>query len=411
MLVCLLLFLTASTPLRTAAEIRGDLAGSPQRDSTQLEGRLPVSKYEELRRLAMAHAGGISGPRLKNPRMSFGGIDREVAMIIAEERSYRKSHNLLNPIGTGMLSSSAGATLLPAVHTGSILQTPPRAISQGKYPTARPHCGGPQIRFVNGIVAGAVFTPAQPDNHYRIEGCAFGSTPGSIILRPSSQLISNADSIQLMLDSPASWTDGTIDVHLDPGLKGISDSQVDLIVRLSDGRSVQLSGCIFVAVRGEPQLLKTIPAGWVTMDPSSSASRAIRQLEYESPPAAGSEVPPQAAAASAYIARSDTESFESGKDNFDFSDLAPGWSVESVQLTAFTPSCPGQDTTQQASGIWSTTWTPRGFNISWTAQSCTALIPPVYSFALHSSQYAASVWVTGPAGTQALRATSNVRLQ
>src|ERR1700750_2857899 len=58
-----------------------------------VEGNLPASSYLELRKQTLAHARLISGPRLKNPNLVPGGIDRGMASVLAEERAYRLSRS------------------------------------------------------------------------------------------------------------------------------------------------------------------------------------------------------------------------------------------------------------------------------------------------------------------------------
>jgi hypothetical protein len=207
----------------------------------------------------------------------------------------------------------------------------------------------------------------------------------------------------MLLDSPAAWTDGEIAVHIDPKLSGVSDFQVDLVVHLANGREVPLLGCMFVAARGGPLLLKTIPAAWVKLDATFASSRPIGQLEYVSPPVMSDEIPSDALGSSVFIVRSDREPFPAGRDLYDFSQLSPGWTIESVQLNQFGGACPGDKFTADSKGTWTTTWSPHGFAVSWARATCTASTGSPFNFTLNSSQYAAKVWVIGPAGTQPLR--------
>jgi hypothetical protein len=120
-------------------------------------------------------------------------------------------------------------------------------------------------------------------------------------------------------------------------------------------------------------------------------------------------MPPDAAGASAFITRSDSQPFSTGKDVYDFSQLAPGWVVESVQLRVFNAACPGESKVSVSNGSWETSWTPHGFVVLWADETCSSPIPPVFNFTLSSSQYATDVWVIGPAGTQPLPNNMNVR--
>ena len=238
------------------------------------------------------------------------------------------------------------------------------------------------------------------------------STPGIVRLQPAPAGILPGPPLQpitLQLETPSSWTDDYIDVHINPALTGIPDFTADLVVQLSSGLTVRMPRCQFLAVRGEPQLLRSIPASWVGLDATLLSARVIRQVEFESPPLASEEVPPGAVGASAFIARSDPREFATGKDTYDASQLAPGWAIDSVQLRVLDAVCPGENKLAVSNGSWETTWTPRGFVVAWARETCASPIPPVFNFTLSSSQYAMDVWVIGPAGTQPLPNTFSAR--
>jgi hypothetical protein len=186
-------------------------------------------------------------------------------------------------------------------------------------------------------------------------------------------------------------------------LKSVPDFVADLIIHLPSGREVQLDGCSFVASRGEPQLLKSIPAAWISLDATATSAHAIQQVEFESPPFTSEQVPARAAGTSAFVARSDPAPFSTGRDTYDLSQLAPGWAVESVQLNVFDASCPGENNQAETRGTWTTNWSAHGFVIAWASETCNTHIPPLFNFTLNSSQYAVRVWLVGPVGTQPLR--------
>ena len=197
---------------------------------------------------------------------------------------------------------------------------------------------------------------------------------------------------------------------LTPGLTGVPDFTADLVIQFPNGRSIQLTHCQFLAARGESQLLRAIPAAWVRLDATSLSARAIHQVEFESPPVGGAEMPPNAVGSSAFIARSDPHAFATGKDSYDLSQLAPGWVIESVQLLVFNAACPGGSELPVSNGSWETSWTAHGFVVAWADETCTSPIPPVFNFTLSSSQYAMNVWVIGPAGTQPLPTNISARV-
>jgi hypothetical protein len=372
---------------------------------------LPADQYGNLRTQTLARAKETLGPKSKNPRISAGGMDPAILGVLADQRAYLGAHRLLMQPTTLM----AGGAPLPDHE----INAPTSSRKPESGPLLRPNpstghsasllgapCTGPTIHLVNGRAAGAVFTPQPPDNHIRIEGCSFGSLPGTVKLQTDTHglLIGTQNqSISLLLDSASSWSEDEIDVHLDTSLTGISDFAATLVIRSATGRETQLSGCLFVAARGEPQLLRTIPAAWVKLDATIASLHPIRQLEYVSPPVRSQEIPHDATGTSVFIVRSDSEVFGAGADTYDFAQLNPGWVVESVQLEEYDVSCPGDVTLAESKGSWSTLWNPHGFTIQWARDACASYIPPVFSFNLNSSQYAVRVWVIGPAGTQPMR--------
>jgi hypothetical protein len=248
-----------------------------------------------------------------------------------------------------------------------------------------------------------VFTPYRPDNIYRIEGCSFGNVRGHLGLEPRySGPMKSAQPLNLIVDDgPSAWTDTEIDAHLDPGISGIPDTAVTLVVRLPEGQRLELPGCLFVATRGDPQLLDAIPASWIHLQPSSAGSRAIEQLEYISPPVKGTGVPADAAGTSAFVSRYDSETFGDGTDIFDFSQLNPGWVVQSVQLQTYSVACPGS-TNPHSIGRWDTEWNDHKLTINLQDDTCTSRVSPSFVFNLSVSQYALKVWVVGPLGTKPL---------
>ena len=93
--------------------------------------------------------------------------------------------------------------------------------------------------------------------------------------------------------------------------------------------------------------------GWFAFHPATGIF--LPDLE------AGSAVPKDASASSAFVVRSDPEQFGIGTDNYDFSQLNPGWVVESVQLQTYSVSCPEVGTSaHNRSGVWEAEWALRG---------------------------------------------------
>jgi hypothetical protein len=173
-----------------------------------------------------------------------------------------------------------------------------------------------------------------------------------------------------------------------------------LVVLLRDGRRIELHGCRFVALRGEPRILKTIAASWVKLSATGSRFRPIPQFEYVSPPTSGEDIPPGAAKMSALVIRSDANSFGAGVDTYDFSALSPGWVVESIQIQNYDVACPGDVTRTEQFGNASAKVDDHGLTVTWASHSCSSFIPPMFGFKMASSEYAVKVWVTGPIGTE-----------
>jgi hypothetical protein len=267
-------------------------------------------------------------------------------------------------------------------------------------------CSTPTITSVNGRAVGAIFTPRLSDNHFRIEGCGFGAKAGDVLLKAGGQvtsLESSTQTIALQLENSDAWSDDLIDVQLDPRISGISDSSVALVIQLADGRRAELPGCRFIAIRGEPTMLKRISTSWVKLSATTTSFGSIRQLEYVSPASYGEDFPGNAASASAIVVRSDADPFAAGSDAFDFPMLNPGWVVVNVAIQNYVATCPGDVTHAAQSGDWSTSFSAHGFTVAWASNTCVSFIPPMFRFSMSSSQYAVKVWVTGPIGTQPLR--------
>jgi hypothetical protein len=89
--------------------------------------------------------------------------------------------------------------------------------------------------------------------------------------------------IPLQVDpGPNGWSDTEIHVHLDLSLSGILDSPVTLVIYPETRQRMELRDGLFIAVRGEPQLLNSVPSSWVKLAPSSDRN-PLSQLEYVSP--------------------------------------------------------------------------------------------------------------------------------
>ena len=373
---------TQAVPTSAVAETKQ--SGPQAHPQVATEAReFPEDEYAKLRTEMLSKVIGKPGPRIRNPRLSRNGIDRAVLAILEKQRRYLRNSREAQPslrqssetVGRGFLRRA-----LPA-----------------------PSCFNPVIFAVNGRAVGPVFTPLLGDNHFRIEGCGFGSVPGEVRLEPEASSPAIDIRIQptlLQLERPTAWSENQIDVRLDPRLFGVADSMATLVVRLADGQMVELPGCRFVAVRGEPITLKTIAASWVKLSAPDMSSRSLPEFEFVSPPTSGEDIPDDAVKMSALVIRSDTHAFDPGADTYDFSSLNPGWVVESIQIQNYRVACPGDVTRAERSGDTNARVDDNALTVNWASASCSSFIPPMFRFTLAASEYAVKVWVMGPIGTE-----------
>lgn len=338
---------------------------------------VPSGNSLKLRDALMARATPHLTPILRNPAISDRGLDPATLTVLQQQQAYRHS------ITRTITARSA---------TGPFDENP--ALS----------CQTALIHSVNGKATGAIFTPQMPNNSFRIEGCLFGDLRGQLDLEPHPlDPALRIPTIPLTIDAVhSSWSNTRIEAHLDSHLSGIPDVPVTLVMHLPEGHRIELPGCFFVAARGDPKLLESIPASWITLQPSTIHSRSIERLEYVSPPVNGSGVPPDAAGASAFVSRLDGEDFGAGADIYDFSQLNPGWVVESVQLQTYVIACPGTSLARHSSGHWDTQWNGRKVTVQLRDDVCSSRVSPSFIFNLSVSQYALKVWVVGPVGTKPL---------
>lgn len=357
----------------------GQVLVSPKRPV--LDAReLSLDRDFQLKMAALSEAEARLEPRIRNPRISADGNEEPVGAILAQERSYLQRH--------------AHAQAMPQLSHDLFLHD-----SVANTAAVHSPCSAPTIFAVNGRRTGIVITPKRPFNHYRIEGCGFGVSPGQVRLEPdfgASPGSHNSVPIPLLLEGAGSWSDHEITVLLDSRLSGLFDSDVRLSIRRPDGRGVRLSGCRFVAVRAAATPLERIAASWVKL----STRETIHQLEYISPAGGGDPFSAYSPSMSALVIRSDSGRFAGRSDFYDFSRLNPGWTVESVQLQHYSIPCPGDVMRTQQEGNWNANFDARGFSVHWASFSCFSFIPPMFRFNMTSSEYAIRIWLIGPVGTQ-----------
>jgi hypothetical protein len=371
-------------------------AVSPQ---TQLKPA-PDDEYQKLRTQVVKNARVETGPKLRNPAISSDGLAADVVSALRDQRNYLEARRAVFPAEAPVNAATREPIGDNSRNPRSLLQYPP--------------CHEPMIRSVNGKTKGVVFTPKAADNTYRIEGCFFGDAPGIVRLEVHTgpNQPNAIPPIPLQLDSTSSgrWSGREITVHLDAELKGTADYAVTLVLYPAKHRRIELRGCRFVAARGLPQLLSMIPSEWVRLYPSGVGSRSIRQLEYFSPIQASGSASNDASAASAFVVRSDQRQFGIGRDSYDFSHLNSGWVVESVQLRTYNVSCP-EVTTSRSFGGWKAEWTPLGVRLAFQESVCFSSLPRPLAFNMSLSQYAISVWVVGPVGTQPLALKEHLKVK
>ena len=384
-----LAFLLCGALVEATAQAPASAVWQTVSPETQLKPA-PADERQKLWSQVLKNARVNPGPKLRNPAISRDGLAPDVARALQEQRSYLEALGATSP----RAAVNAATRELIADRSRNL-----RSFSQDP-----PACREPIIRSVNGKTKGAVFTPTAANNTYRIEGCFFGDAPGTVYLEARSRPHQSGDIpvIPMQLDSASlgAWTDHQINVQLDSGLAGVPDYSVTLVVHPANHRRIKLRDCRFIAARGKPQLLSVIPSAFVTLYPSGVGPRSIRQLEYVSP-ARTSGTPPKDPP-SAFVVRSDPEQFGIGTDNYDFSQLNPGWVVESVQLQTYSVSCPEIVTSAQSFGRWEAALSPRGVTVAFKDSVCTSSIPLSFAFNVSMSQYAIRVWVVGPVGTQPL---------
>ena len=264
---CLLLgrgrYLVAGTPLeaeRTAAEA---LLRARAIANTQTR-ELPPEEYAKLRTSTLANARIRLTPKQKNPRISNRGLDPAILSTLQEQRAYLAMQSRL----ISKPNSSLSAPLVKDYGVGVSLSSrkdsnpQPLAESPVSLPAGTsapaPDCRAPMIRLVNGKKTRVVFTPQAPDNLYKIEGCFFGNVRGKLQLEPHPTVLGqSALPITLQIDSALNaWSDTKIDAYLDPGLSGIPDYPVTLVIYPGKGQRMELPGRFFVAVRGDAAVVE-----------------------------------------------------------------------------------------------------------------------------------------------------------
>lgn len=324
---------------------------------------------------------------------------------------------MLLPAQTGsspstLMSASGSSAGSPTTMSGAspVTRATPTKTNLGampppSIPTVTYVCQTPLISDVNHQIKNAVFTPEVEYNSYVIKGCFFGKQQGKIYLAGKF----NAQQVNLV---PDFWSDTEIDARVDPKTSGEQDQQnVTLIVSPVGAGQIKATGFEFVAARSNPAVfLSTIPKSWFTYS-GWSGSFVNPTANIQSPP--GAYAPSSLQGYSVYVSRSYDKKFSPGSDMIS-SSLAPGWTLDSVQMTqvGFPPSCPGVVTYKQTFGIAEAymigatpDWTKiqgHGIRVDGSDTSCSGFIPiaPPFVYWTYSdytgSAYALKIWAKGP---------------
>jgi hypothetical protein len=266
-----------------------------------------------------------------------------------------------------------------------------------------------RILSVSGSADPATFTPTEQYDLYTITGCSFGNTSGKVSIYGKGSF--QEDFIVKF------WSENSIVVSLDSNLSGLPDfDNITLVVQRNDNLQTQKPGFKFYAAR-QTVPLKKIPSSWV----SPVYFPSPFSVQYSSPPSGPGPGPN---AGSAYVSRyadgikydlSAPEECVEKKamcaqyvDYYDFSQLAPGWTTDSFQVTTYPQTCPFTVTYREDFGTWDWDWAEdnpnniRGYLSDTTCSGFFAGMPLENYQNWTGSYYALQVWVSGPRGLDPL---------
>ena len=254
-----------------------------------------------------------------------------------------------------------------------------------------------RILNVSGSAAPATFTPIDQYNLYTITGCSFGNTSGKVSIYGKGSFQENF--------IVKFWSENSIVVSLDSNLSGLPDfDNITLVVQRNDNLQTQKPGFKFYAAR-QTVPLKKIPGSWVQLEKAwTDYTNAEVTAQYSSPPSS----PPGPGAGSSYVSRffnGEKIGETSGTDYYDFSQLAPGWTTDSFQVTTYPQTCPFTVTYRQDFFGWNWDWAMNNIFVSISATSCSGFFAgmPLKNYQNWTgSYYALQVWVSGPRGLDPL---------
>jgi hypothetical protein len=254
-----------------------------------------------------------------------------------------------------------------------------------------------RILNVSGSANPATFTPIDQYNLYTITGCSFGNTSGKVSIYGKGSFQENF--------IVKFWSENSIVVSLDSNLSGLPDfDNITLVVQRNDNLQTQKPGFKFYAAR-QTVPLKKIPGSWVQLEKAwTDYTNAEVTAQYSSPPSS----PPGPGAGTSYVSRffNGEKIWEtSGMDYYDFSQLAPGWTTDSFQVTTYPQTCPFTVTYRQDFFEWKWDWAVNNIFVSISATSCSGFFAgmPLENYKNWTgSYYALQVWVSGPRGLDPL---------
>ena len=254
-----------------------------------------------------------------------------------------------------------------------------------------------RILSVSGSADPATFTPTEQYDLYTITGCSFGNTSGKVSIYGKGSF--QEDFIVKF------WSENSIVVALDSNLSGLPDfDNITLVVQRNDNLQTQKPGFKFYAAR-QTIPLKQIPASWVQLQRAwTDYTNTEVTAQYSTPPPS----PPGPGAGTAYVSRffNGEKIWElSAMDYYDFSQLAPGWTTDSFQVTTYPQNCPFTVTYRQDFFEWRWDWIMNNIFVSISATTCSGVFPPMPTVNYQNwtgSYYALQVWVAGPRGLDPL---------
>lgn len=364
----------------------GVISGNQPAGTTAASPSQPLGKSASSN-TAVSGSKAISGNGAPQTEMRKAGGDPNATVAVSEYQRTPGAGVPQGPMGTRSGSGNQGA----GGATANVAKCQPT------------------INTISGLPT-VVFAPGPLFNPYTIKGCGFGYQMGNVYLTGPF----NAGKIKLQVQTfgggsqktpaRASWSDTAIVVNVDPQLSGEVDQQnVTLVIEPVGGSPIQKAGNKFLAAY-EDVNLQTIPKsavkfsqqtglgaskGSVVLAPALSV--VAPDLLYFSP----AQMPK---GMTAEVFRGGTTSFfPASTDYFDFSGLAHGFWVVSMQLHQESDPTGCDSGSEGVLGSWNAQWESNGnIRVTWKEFRClySKLSPDPAVW----SDYALSVTVKGPRG-------------